>query len=264
LPPADDLIDEDIGFPTDEINIDFLLMEEKIIVNKSCVIDLIRLLTKNKCTYINCSGSFNFECAKAGTATVIKWCCTLGHEGGQWSSQPRFYGMYAGNLQLAAAILLTGNNYKKMALCFSFMNMGFISEKTFFDIQKMYVLPAIEKYWASRQIELLTELARRNTSIILAGDARMDSPGHNAQFCTYSFVDVDSNAVIHAEFVDCRETGLNSYNMEKVAFCRGMDFLREKIKIAEVVTDQSVSISCVMSMLLVIFCLCIRLIGYGY
>ena len=98
-----------------------------------------------------------------------------------------------------------------------------------------------------QQVQLLAELGRREGGIILAGDDRMDSPGHCAQFCTYSFIDVESSAVIHTKFIDCRETNFNSFIMEKVAFQRGMTFLTKKIKVKELVTDQSLSIASVMS-----------------
>lgn len=51
----------------------------------------------------------------------------------QWNSQPTFkYGMQAGDFLLASNIILSGNNYAKVALLFRFMNMGIVERSTFF------------------------------------------------------------------------------------------------------------------------------------
>ncbi len=224
-----------------------LITSEKYIVFKQSLIDLVHLTAGKTCKYAACNNELVFSFKTFGCAVLMTWTCVSGHNGGRWSSQPKFKNMFSGNLQLATDILLTGNSYRKIALMFSFFNMAFVSEDTFYRIQKLYALPAIEKYWHMQQVQLLAELGRREGGIILAGDARMDSPGHCAQFCTYSFIDVESSAVIHTEFIDCRETNFNSFIMEKVAFERGMTFLTEKIKVKEIVTDQSLSIASVMS-----------------
>ena len=44
-----------------------------------------------------------------------------------------------------------------------------------------------------------------NKQLVLCGDARIDSPGYSATKATYSFMEHDSNVVLHMEHGDKRE-----------------------------------------------------------
>lgn len=55
----------------------------------------------------------------------------------------------------------------------------------------------------------------------------MDSPGFCAQYCTYSVMENDSKDIISMVTVDKRETARNSVIMEKEAFIRTFDTLRQ-------------------------------------
>ena len=52
--------------------------------------------------------------------------CEGGHPVHKWSSQPylSLKGTSAGDFLLATNILISGNNYQKIALLFKFMNLG--------------------------------------------------------------------------------------------------------------------------------------------
>ena len=81
-----------------------------------------------------------------------------------------------------------------------------------------------------------------NTSVVLAGDGRCDSPGKSAKFCTYSMIEKDKNLILHFEVVDKREVSLKSPNMEREGMIRAINFLRPHLTIAEVITDASTSV----------------------
>lgn len=49
--------------------------------------------------------------------------------------------------------------------------------------------------------------ALEGKEVSLAGDGRRDSPGHSAQYCTYSFMDTTTSQIIHVEVVDVRKVG---------------------------------------------------------
>ncbi|XP_016116920.1 uncharacterized protein [Sinocyclocheilus grahami] len=71
-----------------------------------------------------------------GTAAIIEWICSSDHTVWKWSSQPTFtHGMLIGDFMLATNILLSGNNYAKIALLFKFMRMGMAERTSFFKIQ---------------------------------------------------------------------------------------------------------------------------------
>ncbi len=72
----------------------------------------------------------------------------------------------------------------------------------------------------------------------LAGDGRNDSPGHSAQYCTYSLLEHTTKDLVAVIVVDKRETALKSSTMEVAALKRGLDSLKEKgCCVEEVTTD---------------------------
>lgn len=81
----------------------------------------------------------------------------------------------------------------------------------------------------------------------------MDSPGHSAQYCTYSFMDEGSKQIVSLQTLDKRETDRKSANMEKAGFVQALDDLAAKgIDVKEVVTDAHMGITAYLSMKLFI------------
>jgi len=73
--------------------------------------------------------------------------------------------------------------------------------------------------------------------MVIAG---CDSPGSSAKYCTYSFIDTDTDRIIHSVTVGKRQVQLKSPNMENRAFVLGLDYLMQiGINVVEVVTDGS-------------------------
>ena len=90
--------------------------------------------------------------------------------------------------------------------------------------------------------------ARAGKDIILSGDGRNDSPGHSAQYSTYSLADMADNAILQMSIVDVREAAGKSNNMERIGFERGLDkLLTSAMCIKEVVTDGHLEIGALMS-----------------
>ena len=83
----------------------------------------------------------------------------------------------------------------------------------------------------------------------MSGDGRNDSPGHSAQYCTYTLADMETKTILHLEIVDVREVeGRKSANMERIGFERGMDTLMATdMEIKEVVTDGHAEIGALFS-----------------
>ena len=77
----------------------------------------------------------------------------------------------------------------------------------------------------------------------------MDSPGFNAQFCTYTFLENETKDIVAMEIVDKREVDNVGVNMEKYGFIKGMEgLLNRGVTIEEVVTDAHSQISALMTM----------------
>ncbi|KAK0142690.1 hypothetical protein N1851_019380 [Merluccius polli] len=183
-------------------------------------------------------GPFHVWVKSRATAAIIQWICPSGHTVWQWSSQSSLkYGMQIGDFMLATNILLSGNNYAKVALLFKFMNMGMVGRSTFFKIQDSYCVDTIKQFWEEKRREVVPRITPK-PSIVVLGDGRMDSPGFSAQYCTYSVMENDSKEIISIKSVDKRETARNSVIMEKEAFIRTFTELRQEVEnLSEICTD---------------------------
>lgn len=84
--------------------------------------------------------------------------------------------------------------------------------------------------------------------IFCIGDGRMDSPGHSAQYCTYTFMENETHKILCVVTMDKRMTGRKSAILEKACFQKGLQFLFEKgLHVVEVVTDAHVQVEALMS-----------------
>ena len=76
----------------------------------------------------------------------------------------------------------------------------------------------------------------------------MDSPGHSAQYCSYTFMENTTKKILCIITKDKRMTNRKSTNLEKACFLEGLRFLRQnRIKVVEVITDAHIQITSVMS-----------------
>ena len=87
-------------------------------------------------------------------------------EGTEWSSQPqiRKKGSYAGDFLLATNILLSGNNYAKVALLFRFMHMSMVSRTQFERVQALYVVCMLMDCESKSIVSILT-VDKRETGL---------------------------------------------------------------------------------------------------
>jgi ribonuclease HI len=89
------------------------------------------------------------------------------------------------------------------------------------------------------------------TAVILfniAGDGRMDSPGHSAQYCTYTLMENETKDILASVIIDKRMTNLVSTSMEKEGLIRAMKLLADKgVIVKELVTDASTTIAAMIS-----------------
>jgi hypothetical protein len=80
------------------------------------------------------------------------------------------------------------------------------------------------------------------------GDGRMDSPGHCAQYCSYSFMVNVSKKIVCIITMYKRATEKKSTLLEKACFLKCLQFLREKwINVVEIITDSHTQIADLMS-----------------
>ncbi|XP_048098416.1 uncharacterized protein LOC125294097 [Alosa alosa] len=107
-----------------------------------------------------------------------------------------------------------------------------------------YGIDTVKEFWEERRAEAIHRLKDRD--VVIVADGRMDSPGHCAQYCTYTAMENESREILSVITVDKRETGRNSVIMEREAFVRTVDTLLNEVKLVEVCTDAHVQISALM------------------
>ena len=125
-----------------------MAQKEKVIVT----VDKLLRLFSGPCDAKDCGRQKEVWHKCQGGVFTIAWSCGGGH-GDLWESsdvlikkekEPK---VYVNTVVLAASILLTGNNYSKVALLTKCLNLGFISNATFDRIQRLYAIPAVREFW---------------------------------------------------------------------------------------------------------------------
>ena len=104
-----------------------------------CSLDLLLSLFAT-CQNPGCNEPVNRKHHLISPTVIINWTCPSGHKG-RFASSKDVNEMYANNLQLAGSILLSGNNFAKIEKLFSFLGLLFLSDSTFYRMQRLYFVP---------------------------------------------------------------------------------------------------------------------------
>ena len=224
-----------------------IVKQEFCLVSTSIILDLLQTLHGPMCKRTGCDRVLDFEGSFVGTCLVVHWSCSAGHFGGRWSAQPQCDVIRAGNLLLASAIPLSGNSFTKIGFLCKVMNLHFFSKNLYNQYQSLYIGLAVNDYWENLKDNAWKE--RNDKEVILSSDGRNYSPGHCAQYCTYTFAEMETKCILELNIVNVREVeGRRSPNMERVGFERGLDKLMGSgMKVKEVVTDGHLEIGALMS-----------------
>ena len=92
------------------------------------------------------------------------------------------------------------------------------------------------------------DISEHGKSVVLAANGRCKSPGNNANYCTYSLTDHESNKILYVLIVDKREVRLQSPNMQQETFSRSMSRILELVDCPEIITDASSSVCKIIGM----------------
>ncbi len=215
--------------------------EYKVVQEKKfiCSLDLLLELLQLRCHIPGCQAKPSIQYHFVGVTLVVNCVCLSGHNYRFCSSQ-KLNDIYANNLQTAASIQLSGNNFSKIERMARFLNLEFISSSTYYRFQRVYLLPEVNDWWSWTRKEVLAEFFGKE--IVVGGDGQCDSPGFNAKNLCYFIVEESTNLILDIEVLDKRHVGLVSTNMEKEAVNRCLDRLSMDVKISELVTDASTSV----------------------
>ncbi|XP_062500796.1 uncharacterized protein LOC134178034 [Corticium candelabrum] len=214
-----------------------------------CDADNILQLLGTACRHPFCQEKISVKQTYVGGTLCLQWHCRNRHEG-SWSSSKRCkgrksYPFFTNDLLFASSIVLSGNQFAKIELMCRFLGLKFQSQSTFYRIQRLYICPSVFELWSETRETNLADIA--NCPVVLAGDARNDSPGFSAKYCVYSLMDCESHKVVDVQIVDKRDVDLKSMRMEKLGLQRGMTSVRLRINVVELVTDASTSVKAMMA-----------------
>ena len=192
-----------------------------------------------------CCGGTVLDCQETnvGSQLSVKLFCINGHQS-SWKSQPLIKNTPAGNLLSSAVILFSGNTFERISQFASFLNLHFISNPTFYSIQKKYLLPVVEKAWEEEKWQVLND-AKVAGFVNLSGDGRCDSPGHSAKYGTYTLME-DTGKIITFNVVQSTEVS-SSNAMEKEGFERCLEEVEKQVPVHRISTDRHISISSTMN-----------------
>ena len=175
-----------------------------------------------------------------GSALVVELICCKGHRN-VWKSQSSVRGFYHGNIKLAASVLFSANTFKNIQNYFEMAGVPWISKSRYYFMQKNYLHGVANEAWRrEHSVDILDLKNRENCHF--SGDGRCDSPGHNAKYLTYSFLDQKTGKVVAMSLTQVTEAG-NSNRMEKYGFKKVLKEMKdEQIKVSQLTTDRHIQI----------------------
>ena len=226
--------DENPGnYPKSEIN--WLKETEELYKeSKSIVFDSQLKKLFQRCQ--SCGAHVKFASLKQrGSLICVTSSCEGGHEE-NWFSQPFTKGTATGNLVLSGGILYTGNHFASTSAFMTSCSIRFFKKGNFNSLQRKYLWPVVNHRYLLQHRELLQSL--KGERLILAGDGRCDSPGHNAKYGTYSIMHVTTEKILAFSLVQVSEVN-NSNCMEKEGLKRCLENLETDGQIIDILaTDR--------------------------
>ena len=218
------------------LNEELKMVEEKRFI---CSLDLLLDMLSKRCQTPSCNNIPNVTHHFIGTTLVANISCQAGHAF-RFCSSHEVSQMYVNNIQVAAAVLLSGNNFGKVKRLAESMNLAFVSKSSYFRIQRVYLLPAVDEWWGWMRGQLMEEF--RGQEVVCSGDGQCDSPGFSAKNLCYFIMEVTSKYILEVQIVDKRHVGLVSSNMEVEGLKKSLKKLQEDLNVVELVTDASSSV----------------------
>ena len=174
-----------------------------------------------------------------GSALCINLLCQENYKS-IWRSQPMEKRFYMGNVRLSACVLFSSNTYRKLEKYFQILNIPWVSKSRYYNMLD-HMLSVTNKAWKKELSQIVS--ASKQRGLILSGDGRCDSPGHNAKYLTYSLFDQSLKKVIAVSLTQVTEVEGVSNRMEKKGLIKVLDEVKQKnSKVDQLTADQHLQI----------------------
>lgn len=119
-----------------------------------------------------------------------------------WSTGPLHNHMPILNLLMSSATMCGGMHPNKVTRFFQSLNIPFIKQREYSNLQGAYVIPAVYNVWEAHQKEIVGKLSGKTATI--ASDMRVDSPGHSGLIGAGSSLDVERNLVLDTQIIQVK------------------------------------------------------------
>ena len=113
-------------------------------------------LASGKCQEAHCDANREVSYEVNGSCLQLSGMCQNGHRF-NWSSSEFHINknqakIFDSNVLLASVIVLSGNSYAKIKMLFDFMSLAIISPTTFYNYQRHFICPAVNKFYVQAQV----------------------------------------------------------------------------------------------------------------
>ncbi|XP_055503893.1 uncharacterized protein LOC129704649 [Leucoraja erinacea] len=213
------------------------------IVFDACLMSLARKAFST-CENADCKSKVDLQLHIVATAMKVIGHCSQGHES-TWWSQPLVQTIPAGNIQLASSIILSGNNYGKIALMLKFLNMLPIGHQSFLKIQKTHVQPSVLNYWRTMQAKHFRELAQ---PIVVIAHQYWNVHALSKKYLTHTMMDNATHKILEVQVIDVQNDARKLQNLEVSGFQQVFRrLMQNNLSISEMVTNADAELLSLMS-----------------
>lgn len=192
-PENEDLLDFEHS-PTEQDRDTNPAKERKFIVYEFCLDTLLQTCTE---CGLNCKLHKNIIGSYLQVNSICEKCC----QSRKWESQPTSNSLPLGNLIIAGAVLFSGGSANKFITICNHESIQMFSIATYMNIQTLYRVPTINDVWGIQQASLFGNARFTGEPLRLGSDGRCCSPGHTANYLSYTLMDLKTNKILDTQLV---------------------------------------------------------------